>query len=149
MKTCRHCFSTDIPDDAKRCLHCGRRVVPFLPWEVVVSVLVIVVIAAIAIPEIKISEKRKEDKLASQRSQFQVELDTMKRACSPSSSPDFVTDATEKFRHQVEASSLEDFEQQKLLAVWDNTLQVGGCGLNRQEQSGTPKPRPARPKHRQ
>lgn len=130
MKTCRHCLSTDVPDEATRCAHCGGRLTASKAPAIIVVVIVVVIVGVIGVMEL-----RRANEVDSQRMELRTEMDAMKQVCSPSSLEEVVDDATATFQQRVQASSLEFDEKERLLTAWDNNLEVGGCGFNARHQA--------------
>ena len=132
MQTCHSCLSSDIPDGATHCRHCGRRLKPSrAPLIVIISI-----VAACGLWWAASAIRSVTDRDAS-RERLKIERDSILSICGPhpsEASIAVIDDATQTFRAHVSASPLDPIEQEQIEAGFENQLEVRGCGWNARNQ---------------
>jgi len=130
MQTCRSCLSEDIPDQATRCRHCGRRLGPSRAPLVVFIVLVVGVILWALIVWAPSAGSRN-----AARSQARIEINSLKNFhCSPDIAEEFDRVNTSRFQNEVDRSSLDLEEKEMLRAEFANAMELAGCGFSARNQ---------------
>jgi hypothetical protein len=137
MKTCPSCCADDLPDAATHCKHCGRRIKPVhLARNIILLLLLLLLCYVIYAGAIAPALAH-----ADARDQARALVEDPKFWCNPDTPESIAEARSEEIEAKIDKLDLDGSEKSNFRALFENQLELLGCGFNARNR---PKPRKQR-----